>query len=100
MTAFNFFSHGTQDLYPTFLEVQHHFSPQVVGTIAVIYNIGAILGGICFGLLSGRIGRRRAIVIAVLLSLPILPLWAFTSTAVLLAVGAFLMQFMVQGAWG
>src|ERR1035437_3821791 len=100
MTAFNFYSHGTQDLYPTFLQVQHHFSPQVVGTIAVIYNIGAILGGISFGMLSQRIGRRRAIVLATLLSLPIVPLWAFSTTPILLAVGAFLMQFMVQGAWG
>jgi SHS family lactate transporter-like MFS transporter len=100
MTAFNFYSHGTQDLYPTFLQVQHHFSPQVVGTIAVIYNIGAILGGISFGMLSQRIGRRRAIVLAALLSLPIVPLWAFSTTPILLAVGAFLMQFMVQGAWG
>ena len=64
MTAFNFYSHGTQDLYPTFLQVQHHLSPHVVGTIAVIYNVGAILGGIFFGMLSQRIGRRRAIVIA------------------------------------
>jgi SHS family lactate transporter-like MFS transporter len=100
MTAFNFFSHGTQDLYPTFLRVQHGFSPRVVGTIAVVYNIGAILGGIVFGSLSERIGRRRAIVIAALLSLPAIPLWVMPSTPILLAVGAFLMQFLVQGAWG
>jgi SHS family lactate transporter-like MFS transporter len=100
MTAFNFFSHGSQDIYPTFLEVQHHLSPRVVGVIAVIYNIGAIIGGIAFGALSERIGRRRAIVCASLLSLPILPLWAMAQAPVLLAVGAFLMQFMVQGAWG
>jgi MFS family permease len=100
MTAFNFFSHSTQDLYPTFLEVEHGFSPGTVGTIAVIYNIGAILGGLTFGSLSERIGRRRAIVAAALLSLPIVPLWAFSGSPVLLAIGAFLMQFMVQGAWG
>jgi SHS family lactate transporter-like MFS transporter len=100
MTAFNFFSHSTQDLYPTFLEVEHGFSSGTVGTIAVIYNIGAILGGLTFGSLSERIGRRRAIVAAALLSLPIVPLWAFSGGPVLLAVGAFLMQFMVQGAWG
>jgi MFS transporter, SHS family, lactate transporter len=100
MTAFNFFSHSTQDLYPTFLEVEHGFSPGTVGTIAVIYNIGAILGGLSFGSLSERIGRRRAIVAAALLSLPIVPAWAFSGSPVLLAVGAFLMQFMVQGAWG
>jgi SHS family lactate transporter-like MFS transporter len=99
MTAFNFFSHSTQDLYPTFLEVERGFSPGTVGTIAVIYNIGAILGGLTFGSLSERIGRRRAIVAAALLSLPIVPLWAFSGSPVLLAVGAFLMQFMVQGAW-
>jgi MFS transporter, SHS family, lactate transporter len=100
MTAFNFFSHGTQDLYPTFLEVQHKLSPHAVGTIAVIYNIGAIIGGIGCGWLSERIGRRRMIVIAALLSLPVLPLWAFSTSVVALAAGAFLMQVMVQGAWG
>ena len=100
MTAFNFFSHGTQDLYPTFLQVQHKFSPHEVGLIAVIYNIGAIIGGIAFGAWSERFGRRRMIVIAAVLSLFVLPLWAFSATAVWLAVGAFLMQVMVQGAWG
>ncbi len=100
MTAFNFFSHGTQDLYPTFLQVQHGFSPHEVGLIAVIYNIGAIIGGISFGSMSERFGRRRIIIIASLLSLAVLPLWAFSTTAVWLATGAFLMQIMVQGAWG
>ena len=100
MTAFNFFSHGTQDLYPTFLEVEHKLSPHAVGIIAVIYNIGAICGGILFGTLSERFGRRRCIVIAALLSLPVIPLWAFSDSPALLAVGAFLMQFTVQGAWG
>ncbi|MGH6665289.1 MAG: MFS transporter [Pseudolabrys sp.] len=100
MTAFNFFSHGTQDLYPTFLEVQRKLSPHEVGAIAVVYNIGAILGGLFFGTLSESIGRRRAIVIAALLALPVIPLWAYGSTPVLLAIGAFLMQVAVQGAWG
>jgi SHS family lactate transporter-like MFS transporter len=100
MTAFNFLSHGTQDLYPTFLQVQHHLSPHAVGIIAIIYNIGAILGGTFFGAWSERIGRRNAIVIAALLVLPIIPLWAFSQSVVLLTVGAFLLQFMVQGAWG
>jgi MFS transporter, SHS family, lactate transporter len=100
MTAFNFFSHGTQDLYPTFLQIQHKFSPHEVGLIAVIYNIGAIIGGLSFGALSERFGRRRIIIIAALLSLAVLPLWAFSTTALWLAVGAFLMQVMVQGAWG
>jgi MFS transporter, SHS family, lactate transporter len=100
MTAFNFFSHGTQDLYPTFLEVQHKLDPHAVSIIAVIYNIGAICGGILFGTLSERFGRRRCIIVAALLSLPVIPLWAFSDSPVLLAVGAFLMQFTVQGAWG
>jgi MFS transporter, SHS family, lactate transporter len=100
MTAFNFFSHGTQDLYPTFLQVQHGFSPHEVGLIAVIYNIGAIIGGIFFGSMSERFGRRRIIIIAALLSLVVLPVWAFSTSAVWLAAGAFLMQIMVQGAWG
>jgi SHS family lactate transporter-like MFS transporter len=100
MTAFNFFSHGTQDLYPTFLQVQHKMSPHEVGLIAVIYNIGAIVGGLSFGSLSERFGRRRMIIIAALLSLVVLPLWAFAASAVWLAVGAFLMQVTVQGAWG
>jgi MFS transporter, SHS family, lactate transporter len=100
MTAFNFFSHGTQDLYPTFLQVQHGLDPHEVGLIAVIYNIGAIIGGISFGSLSEHFGRRRIIIITSLLSLAALPLWAFANSAVWLAVGAFLMQVMVQGAWG
>jgi MFS transporter, SHS family, lactate transporter len=100
MTAFNFFSHGTQDLYPTFLQLQHGLSPHAVGTIAAIYNVGAILGGIVCGSLSERFGRRRMIVIAALLSLPVLPLWAFSESPVLLAIGAFVMQITVQGAWG
>ena len=100
MTAFNFFSHGTQDLYPTFLKLQHGLSSREVGAIAAIYSVGAILGGIVFGSLSERIGRRRAIVLASLLSLPILPLWAYSASVGMLVLGAFLMQFMVQGAWG
>jgi SHS family lactate transporter-like MFS transporter len=100
MAAFNFFSHGTQDLYPTFLQVQHKLTPHQVGTIAVIYNIGAILGGICFGALSERIGRRRAIVFAALLAIPIVPIWAFSASAGMLALGAFFIQISVQGAWG
>jgi SHS family lactate transporter-like MFS transporter len=100
MTAFNSFSHGTQDIYPTFLEVQHKYPPQIVSTIAVIYNLGAILGGIVFGAFSEHIGRRRAIVTAALLALPVIPLWALSNHVVLLSIGAFLIQFFVQGAWG
>jgi MFS transporter, SHS family, lactate transporter len=100
MTAFNFFSHGTQDLYPTFLRVQHGFDAHTAGSIAIIYNIGAILGGWTFGIWSQRLGRRRSIVIAALLSIPVTYLWAFSTTFTSLAVGAFLIQFCVQGAWG
>jgi SHS family lactate transporter-like MFS transporter len=100
MFAFNSFSHGTQDLYPTFLQKNHGFSPGTVGTIAIIYNIGALLGGITFGSWSERLGRRRAIIIAALLAIPVIPLWAYSHTAPMLALGGFLMQFMVQGAWG
>jgi SHS family lactate transporter-like MFS transporter len=100
MTAFNFFSHGTQDIYPTFLREQHGFSTARVSLIAILYNIGAIVGGIGFGSLSQRIGRRRASMIAALLGVPVAFLWAFSSTAVLLTLGAILMQIAVQGAWG
>ncbi|MDQ6867875.1 MAG: MFS transporter, partial [Pseudomonadota bacterium] len=95
-----FLSHGTQDLYPTFLQFQRHFSQHSVGLIAIVYNIGAILGGLLFGALSQRIGRRRAILVAALLTLPLIPVWAYGAGPLTLAVGAFLMQFAVQGAWG
>jgi SHS family lactate transporter-like MFS transporter len=100
MAAFNFFSHGTQDLYPTFLRVQRQLSPGAVGVIAIVYNVGAIFGGLVCGSLSERFGRRRVITVAALLSLPVLPLWVMATNSVLLALGAFCMQFMVQGAWG
>ena len=101
MTAFNFFSHGTQDIYPNvFLGVQHDFDHATITTIALIYNAGAMIGGLLFGALSQRIGRRVTIVLAALLSLPVLPLWAFGETALTLGIGAFLMQICVQGAWG
>lgn len=100
MFAFNSFSHGTQDLYPTFLTKGHNFDPHTVMFITVLANIGALLGGIVFGTWSEKVGRRRAIVTAALLSIPIIPLWAYSRTVPLLALGGFLMQFMVQGAWG
>jgi len=100
MACFNFFSHGTQDLYPTFLKVQHGFDPHTVSIIAIFYNIAAMLGGIFFGSLSEKIGRKKAIIIAAFLALPVLPLWAFSSGSWMVGIGAFLMQFMVQGAWG
>jgi SHS family lactate transporter-like MFS transporter len=100
MFAFTSFSHGTQDLYPTFLEKNRQFTPHIVGTIGIITSIGALLGGIFFGTWSERIGRRRAIVIAALLAIPVIPLWAYSHTVPMLALGGFLIQFMVQGAWG
>jgi MFS transporter, SHS family, lactate transporter len=100
MTAFNFFSHGTQDLYPHFLQAQHHFSGATVSSIAIAYNIAAIVAGIGFGWMSQYIGRRRAVMIAALLSLPVLPLWVLPDSPVWLGLGAFLMQVCVQGAWG
>ncbi len=100
MTAFNFFSHGTQDLYPTFLKSTYHFTARTTGTIAIVYNIGAILGGWTFGMWSQRIGRRRAMMIAALLAIPVTYVWVYSSGAILLAAGAFVMQFCVQGAWG
>jgi SHS family lactate transporter-like MFS transporter len=100
MTGFNSFSHGTQDLYPTFLEKDHGFSPALTGGVAIVYNFGALLGGVFFGSLSERFGRKRAIIAATLLALPVIPLFAFGHSLYVLATGAFLMQFMVQGAWG
>jgi SHS family lactate transporter-like MFS transporter len=100
MTAFTSFSHGTQDLYPTFLERDHALSPGRVGFIVVVGNVGALLGGICCGTLSERYGRRKTILWAALLAIPMVPLWAWTHSVVALAAGGFFMQFMVQGAWG
>ena len=100
MFGFNSFSHGTQDVYPTFLQKNLGFAPGTVSFIAVVYSVGALAGGILFGSLSERIGRRRAIVLAALLAIPMIPLWAYSRTVPMLALGGFLMQFMVQGAWG
>ncbi len=100
MTAFMSFSHGTQDLYPTFLAVHMGLSPQTVGLIGVLYGLGSIAGGIAFGALSERWGRKPAIIAAALLSIPVIPLYAYGHTAAALGAGAVLMQFMVQGAWG
>ena len=100
MAAFNFFSHGTQDLYPHFLDTTRKMPIAERTNIILLYNVGAMLGGLLFGTLSQRIGRRKAIVIAALLALPVIPLWALSTTPFLIAVGAFLIQVCVQGAWG
>jgi SHS family lactate transporter-like MFS transporter len=100
MTAFMSFSHGTQDVYPTFLAVSAKLKPSTVGLIGVLYGVGSILGGFVFGTLSERWGRKRAIVTAALLSIPVIPLWAYGHSALILGAGAVVMQFMVQGAWG
>jgi SHS family lactate transporter-like MFS transporter len=100
MTAFNFFSHGTQDIYPTFLQKQHGFSTQQTGLLTIIMNVGAITGAMIFAPLSQKIGRRKAIMAASALALPVIPLWAYSNSLTLLAIGGFLIQVSVQGAWG
>jgi len=100
MAAFNFMSHGSQDLYPTFLRVQHHFDFTTTTVLSIIANVGAIAGGLLFGTLSQGWGRRRAIVVACLVGLFAIPLWAFAPSTALLALGGFILQFFVQGAWG
>jgi SHS family lactate transporter-like MFS transporter len=100
MTGFNFFSHGTQDLYPTFLREQHHFDTGTVTWITVVLNCGAIVGGLFFATLSQSFGRRKTIILSALLALPVIYFWAYAPTAITLAAGAFLMQICVQGAWG
>jgi SHS family lactate transporter-like MFS transporter len=100
MAMMNFASHGTQDLYPTLLPRDWGFTPQQRAALTAVSMIGAIVGGVVFGMYSDRIGRRRAIVLALLLAILLIPLWAFAPSIALLVAGAFLMQFMVQGAWG
>jgi len=104
MTAFNWMSHGTQDVYPTFLSSTHEsgagLSSETARWIAVIYNIGAIIGGLTFGTLSQRFGRRYTIMFCAVIGLPIVPLFAYSQSAAMLCLGAFLMQVVVQGAWG
>jgi SHS family lactate transporter-like MFS transporter len=104
MTAFNWMSHGTQDVYPTFLgSTANHgagLSSVTVKWIAVLYNVGAIIGGLTFGTLSQRFGRRHTVVFCAVLGLPIVPLFAYSRTAAMLCLGSFLMQLFVQGAWG
>ncbi len=100
MTFMMFLSHGTQDLYPDFLGTVHKIGPAMRSYIAIIYNVGAILGAIVFGQFSERLGRRRTMISAMTLSLLVIPLWAFGGSLFTLIVGSFLMQAGVQGAWG
>ncbi len=99
MACFNSLSHGSQDLFPTFLKVQHHLGPQAVGAISVFANLGAIAGGVTFGALSEKMGRKRTIIMSALLVLPVVWIYSVVGQPVLLAAGAFIVQFMVQGAF-
>jgi len=100
MTAFNYMSHGTQDLYATFLERQRGFGISQKSMITIIYAIGAICGGTVIGFLSQRWGRRRLIILCAACGMLLIPAWIFAPGTALLIAGGFLMQFMVQGAWG
>jgi SHS family lactate transporter-like MFS transporter len=104
MTAFNWMSHGTQDVYPTFLgATANHgagLSSVTVKWVVIVYNVGAIIGGLLFGTLSQRFSRRYTVVFCAVLGLPIVPLFAYSRTAAMLCLGSFLMQLCVQGAWG
>ncbi len=100
MMAMNFAAHGTQDMYPTFLERQWHFGVTGRAAVTGCSMIGAIIGGTLVGWISDRVGRRRAMIGALLLATLVVPLWAFAPSVPLLVLGAFLMQFLVQGAWG
>ena len=100
MMAMNFFSHGTQDLYPTLLKVDRGLDHAFISSINFIAAAGAILGGLVFGALSQRIGRRRALILGAILALPIIPVWAFSPNPYVLGAAAFAIQFMVQGCWG
>jgi SHS family lactate transporter-like MFS transporter len=100
MTAFMSFSHGTQDLYPTFLKRDLHLAKTTASWVGIVGNLGALVGGIVCGTVSEKFGRRKAIVFAALLAIPMVPLWLWSHTALMLAAGGFLLQFMVQGAWG
>jgi len=100
MSMMNLISHGTQDLYPTFLQQQKHFNPHETAVITMVSMVGAILGGLFFGYLSDFYGRKKMMVTAVVLAIILIPLWLLAGGSVLIALGAFGMQFMVQGAWG
>jgi len=100
MMAMNFSSHGTQDMFPTFLKRFWSRTPTQVAGINAISAVGAIFGGTLVGFLSDRFGRRRAMITSLILAIACIPLWAYAPTVTVLVIGAFLIQFMVQGAWG
>lgn len=100
MTFMMFLSHGTQDLYPDFLEEVHHASAAMRANVAIVYNIGALVGALLFGHLSQITGRRKGMMMAMGLSLVMIPLWAFAGSLVVLVTAAFVLQAGVQGAWG
>lgn len=100
MTTMNLASHGTQDMYPTFLQRQWGYSPTHRSIVTAISMVGAIIGGILAGLLSDRLGRRKLIVSSLIFAIIVVPIWAYAPSEGFLVAGAFLMQFFVQGAWG
>ena len=100
MTAFNYMSHGTQDLYATYLEKQRGFGVNAKSMISIVYATGAICGGAVMGFLSQHWGRRRVIILSAAFGMLLIPLWIFAPSTALLIMGGFLIQFMVQGAWG
>ena len=100
MAMMNMVSHGTQDMYPTFLERDWAFGPRTRAALTAFSQVGALVGGVLLGLYSDRLGRRRTIAIALAGALAMIPLWAFAPATPLLWLGAFMMQFFVQGAWG
>jgi SHS family lactate transporter-like MFS transporter len=100
MTAITCLSHGTQDLYPDFLKTVHGFSNSIVSNLAILYNVGAIAGALVIAHFSDRLGRRYSVLLALTISALSIPLWAFGSTIAMLALGSFVMQFGVQGAFG
>jgi SHS family lactate transporter-like MFS transporter len=100
MTMMTFMSHGTQDMYPTFLQHERHYTPSDTASLTMITNVGAILGGLAFGWYSDRSGRRRAMITSALFGMLVVPLWVAAPNTALIAVGGFLIQFFVQGCWG
>jgi len=100
LAMLNFMSHGTQDMYPTYLQRQRHYGVNITAMVSAISMVGAFVGGLIIGNFSDRFGRRRSMIVAALLALCVIPLWVFAPNLPLIILGAFVMQFMVQGAWG